>query len=132
MLDLGQAVRLASPAQRRALEVRDRGCVFAGCNRPASWCDAHHVLWFSRGGATALNNMVLLCPAHHALIHTGQWEVCMLDGVPHTRPAPGRKTAAIYGTAVSADGWIRNTYFDRLDAARQTGKAIRDNRPPPG
>lgn len=134
VLDLGQAARLASPAQRRALEVRDHGCVFAGCDRPASWCDAHHVLWFSRGGPTTMTNMVLLCPMHHALIHTGQWEVCLVDGIPYTRPAPGTKSGMIFGTATNADGWIHNTYFEALDHARHTGKSIRDSagHDPPG
>lgn len=126
VLDLGQAVRLASAAQRRAVEVRDRGCVFPGCDRPASWCDVHHVLWFSRGGPTTVGNLALLCPVHHALVHTGQWEVTMLDGIPHVRPAPGAKFTAIHGTSATDDGWIHNTYFDALRHARQTGKAIRD------
>jgi len=34
LLDLGRARRTASPAQRRALRLRDRGCVGPGCDRP--------------------------------------------------------------------------------------------------
>ncbi|WP_461142701.1 HNH endonuclease signature motif containing protein, partial [Spelaeicoccus albus] len=125
ILDLGTGVRLATPAQRRALEARDKGCTFPGCNRPASWCDAHHVIWFSRGGPTSIDNMALLCPAHHSLIHTGQWTMTMIDGIPYARPAPGGRTPAIYGTAVSPDGWIRNTYFDALNHAKHTAATIR-------
>ena len=32
-------------------------------------CHAHHIQWLSRGGEDALDNMVLVCPNHHAAIH---------------------------------------------------------------
>lgn len=125
ILDFGTGVRLATPRQRRALEVRDRGCTFPGCNRPASWCDAHHVIWFSRGGRTDTDNLALLCPAHHSLIHTGRWQMCMIHGIPYARSAPGMATPAIYGAATSDEGWIRNTFFDALADAHRTSAAIR-------
>lgn len=125
VLDLGTGVRLATPRQRRALDVRDRGCTFPGCNRPASWCDAHHVIWFSRGGPTDIDNLALLCPAHHSLIHTGQWHMRMIDGIPYARPAAGNSSPGIYGTTTSNDGWIRNTYFDALTDAHRTAASIR-------
>lgn len=68
-LDVGRTRRLATIAQRRALEVRDGGCRFAGCDRPPGWCDAHHVIPWLEGGATDLDNLVLLCRAHHTLVH---------------------------------------------------------------
>ena len=43
VLDLGRTQRLASGAQRRALQLRDRGCVFPSCTRPSNWCQAHHI-----------------------------------------------------------------------------------------
>jgi uncharacterized protein DUF222 len=43
VLDMGTAVRLFPNAIRRAITLRDRGCVFPGCDRPASWCDCHRV-----------------------------------------------------------------------------------------
>ncbi|GAB3565566.1 hypothetical protein [Spelaeicoccus albus] len=58
----------------------------------------------------------------------------MQEGVPHTRPAPGTKTTAIYGTTTNADGWIHNTYFSALTHAKHTGKTIHDktSHAPPG
>jgi hypothetical protein len=56
---------------RRALNLRDGGCRFAGCDRPASWCDGHHIRHWVDGGDTALSNMVLLCAFHHTVIHEG-------------------------------------------------------------
>jgi hypothetical protein len=54
-LDVGRANRLWPAAIRRALEARDQGCVFPGCDRPATWCDAHHILWWIRGGPTMVH-----------------------------------------------------------------------------
>ncbi|GGK69852.1 HNH endonuclease signature motif containing protein [Ornithinimicrobium pekingense] len=68
-LDLGRTVRLATPGQFKALMVRDGSCTYPGCSVPGTWCDAHHVLWWSRHGGTDLLNLVLLCPRHHTLVH---------------------------------------------------------------
>ncbi len=72
-LDLGQTVRLATPAQRRALAIRDGGCVFPGCDAPVSWCDAHHVDWYEHGGPTDIANLALLCRRHHGITHRHGW-----------------------------------------------------------
>jgi DNA ligase D-like protein (predicted polymerase) len=37
--------------------------------RRPSQCQAHHVIWWSRGGASDLSNYVLLCHAHHHDLH---------------------------------------------------------------
>ncbi len=73
VLDLGRRTRLVSAAQRRALVHRDGGCVFPGCDRPDPWCDAHHLLHWTRGGPTDLDNLVLLCRRHHVAVHEGGW-----------------------------------------------------------
>ncbi|WP_061961353.1 HNH endonuclease [Demequina flava] len=73
-LDLGRAKRHFTRAQRIALAERDAGC--AWCHAPPSYCDAHHVRWWSRdGGASDLSNGVLLCTACHHRIHDTGWEV---------------------------------------------------------
>jgi hypothetical protein len=72
-LDLGRTVRFASPAQRRALAARDGGCVFPGCDAPTTWCDAHHVLPYERGGATDMPNLASLCRHHHGVTHRTGW-----------------------------------------------------------
>jgi hypothetical protein len=70
-MDQGRSQRLFTPAQRRALEVRDRGCVFTGCTAPTWWCDAHHLLEWINGGETSLQNSALLCERHHTKVHHG-------------------------------------------------------------
>lgn len=74
-LDVGRSERLFTPALRKGLAVRDRGCAFPGCGRPVSWCDAHHMQPWSRGGTTSLDNGILLCRCHHTLIHHSGWQV---------------------------------------------------------
>ncbi len=69
ILDAGRARRLATGPLRRALQVRDRGCAFPDCDRPPRWTDAHHLTAWTAGGATTLDNLVLLCRRHHRLIH---------------------------------------------------------------
>lgn len=77
VLGLGLSHRLFSVAQRRALALRDGGCVAPGCARPPGWCDAHHVEHWAEGGATDLDNAVLLCGWDHQRVHDGLLEVEM-------------------------------------------------------
>jgi hypothetical protein len=70
-LDIGRHSRVVPAGLRRALHLRDGGCRFAGCDRPAGWCDAHHIRHWADGGETSLANLVLLCAHHHTLIHEG-------------------------------------------------------------
>ncbi|MGB5951186.1 MAG: DUF222 domain-containing protein [Ornithinimicrobium sp.] len=69
VIDHGRSVRLATPGQIKRLWLRDRHCTFPGCTTPATWCDAHHLSWWSRGGPTDLNNLTLLCGRHHTRVH---------------------------------------------------------------
>ncbi|GAB3565238.1 HNH endonuclease signature motif containing protein [Spelaeicoccus albus] len=131
VLDLGVPVRLASPAQKRAISGRDKGCVFPGCNRPPSWCDVHHVQWYSRGGPTDVGNLCLLCAQHHSLIHSESWKLRMIDGVPYAKPEPGTIKVTVAGAeptvldTYSAGGdWVRNSYFDRLKDTEELGRSI--------
>lgn len=69
VLDLGRSRRLFSPAQRKALIIRQRECAADGCSIPAPWSEAHHVEPWQRGGRTDLDNAVLLCSYHHHRAH---------------------------------------------------------------
>ena len=68
-LDVGRRTRTIPPAIRRALNLRDGGCVAKGCHRPVRWCDAHHIIHWLDGGITALINLILLCRRHHRMAH---------------------------------------------------------------
>lgn len=88
VLDIGRDQRLFTTHQRRALVARDGGCAAPGCSAPSTWCEAHHVLPWEHDGATAVDNGVLLCNAHHQSVHLGEWSVHIEDGVPWFIPAP--------------------------------------------
>jgi hypothetical protein len=79
VLDLGRSRRLFSPAQRKALGIRDRICRAADCDIPAAWCEAHHAAqpWVD-GGRTDLADGVLLCPFHHHRAHDERWHTSRL------------------------------------------------------
>lgn len=69
-IDADPLARLASSAQRMALSFRDRHCTFPGCHRSTLWpLEAHHIIAYSRGGATTLENLTLACGEHHDTIH---------------------------------------------------------------
>jgi len=70
-LDIGRDKRVVPPHIRRAVERRDRHCVFAGCGAPTHWCDVHHLVEWINGGATSLENSALLCERHHTKVHHG-------------------------------------------------------------
>ena len=71
-LNVGRDKRVVPPHIRRAVERRDRHCVFAGCHAPTHWCDVHHQLeWLRDHGETSLENSALLCERHHTKVHHG-------------------------------------------------------------
>lgn len=93
-LDLGREQRLFTPKQRIALAARDGGCRWRGCDRPASYCEAHHIDAYSQGGRTDIDRGILLCRWHHMELHHGGWRITReghQDFVLH--PPPGRGDA---------------------------------------
>jgi hypothetical protein len=106
VVDVGRARRLPGTAARRALLARDKGCVWPGCDRPASWTSAHHLRHWAHGGATDLDNLALVCHWHHWKLHEGGWQLVRSNesgdvvavppdplGEPRARP-PGQAAAA--------------------------------------
>jgi hypothetical protein len=73
-LNIGRKSRTIPPAIRRALQKRDGGCRFPGCSC-RRFVDAHHIVHWADGGATAMDNLVLLCRRHHRLVHEGGFGV---------------------------------------------------------
>ncbi|MCP2635666.1 HNH endonuclease [Microbacterium sp. HD4P20] len=77
--------RVFNHHQRRAITLRDGGCIIPGCTVPPQWCEIHHVQEHSRGGPTHTDNGVLLCWFHHRTIDTGGWHIRMQHGIPYVR-----------------------------------------------
>lgn len=88
VLDLGRRARLFSPAQKRAILIRDGGCALECCDRPPEWADAHHLDPFGppTDGPTDLANGVGLCRPHHRLVHNGWKLVQDADGAWYLEP----------------------------------------------
>jgi len=75
VIDVGRARRVISGPQRKALNARDGGCVWPGCERPASWTSGHHLVHWIHGGRGDLPKLVLLCYRHHWMVHEGNWQI---------------------------------------------------------
>jgi hypothetical protein len=73
--EVTHASRSIPPATRRALSARDGQCVFPGCDRPAPWCDGHHLIHWADGGPTKLENLGLVCGTHHRKVHEEGWKL---------------------------------------------------------
>ncbi len=75
VIEVGRSKRVVSGPARKALAARDGHCRWPGCERPASWTSAHHVVHWIHGGSTDLDNLVLLCHRHHWMVHEGKWQL---------------------------------------------------------
>ena len=131
-LSVGRRTRSIPPAVRRALANRDRGCRFPGC--PATQrLHGHHVRHWAEGGETSLDNLVLLCPTHHRLVHEGGFDVQRLDdgafrftnsyGVtiqpPHQRETSSPDTIIVQndslGLAIDCETATAHRHGERID-----------------
>jgi Domain of unknown function (DUF222)/HNH endonuclease len=113
VLDVGRTARTVSHHMFSALAIRDGGCRFPGCDRPVSWCEAHHVVPWQHGGRTEQSNLVLLCwRHHHDFAHHPQWHLKLLpdttvevtkpDGTTLTSHPPPSATERLPGTKAHA------------------------------
>ena len=103
VLNLGREQRLFSEKQRLAIAARDGGCLM--CDRPPSWCEAHHIdHWDEHHGRTDVDDGVLLCRHCHLLLHNRRWRIRRTggdyrlerpdaDGVLRSIPLPSRSRA---------------------------------------
>ena len=89
VLDLGRSTRLFTPAQRKALLIRDRECRAEGCDIPGTWTEAHHWLPWSHEGPTDITNGVLLCSHHHHRAHDPRYQA---DRLPNGDVRFSRRT----------------------------------------
>ena len=90
VIDVGRDKRLVAGPRRKALNHRDRHCRWPGCDRPASWCQGHHLKHWIVGGSSDLDNLVLLCHRHHWMVHEGRWQIVKQQDGYTTIPPPYR------------------------------------------
>jgi 5-methylcytosine-specific restriction endonuclease McrA len=128
LLDAGRRHRRATAALRRAVRDRDRGrCQFPGCNSRRT--DIHHITAWARGGTTTLANLMLLCEAHHVIVHAlgyritaaegGGWDFTRPDGqrVPSGPALPGGDPdlAVCHDALITAETIVPAGLADRFD-----------------
>ncbi len=80
VLDLGRSMRLASTAIQRGIRLLHDTCAAEGCERPVAWCELHHAVPWSEGGATSLENTVPLCGHHHRRAHDQRYLTSTVEG----------------------------------------------------
>jgi hypothetical protein len=128
LLDAGRRHRRPGAALRRAVRERDRGrCQFPGCNSRRT--DIHHIIAWARGGLTRLTDLILLCEAHHVIVHalgytitTAQnngWDFTRPDGrpVPSSPALPGGDPdlAACHDALITAETIVPAGVTDTFD-----------------
>lgn len=96
----------------RQLRRRDHGCRYPGCAR-TRWLHAHHIVHWAHGGATNLDNLVLVCSFHHRAVHrlelhvegnpSGEIHFVRPDGSWIASPAPPALDAT---TKAWLGGWF--------------------------
>ena len=123
---IGSPQRCFTGSQRRAIALRDGGCVIPGCHVPAAWCEVHHVTPHAEDhDGTHTDNGVLLCWHHHRTLDTNGWQIRIRAGIPEVRPParlrrlamppaagpPARSdgSSRIGSPAAVDDGWRRAT-----------------------
>ena len=79
LLNYERRRRIVPARLLRALKLRDHNrCRFPGCAHQR-YVEAHHVEHWIDGGETCLDNLVLLCGAHHRLLHHGAFHIVPED-----------------------------------------------------
>ena len=109
--------RVFDQHQRRAIVLRDGGCVIPGCQVPAAWCEIHHVEEHSRGGPTHTDNGVLLCWHHHRTLDSSGWHVRMRGGLPEVRGPSWWDRSANWRAVTASPIRMRNRLRTRESAA---------------
>jgi Domain of unknown function (DUF222)/HNH endonuclease len=129
VVEIGARTRTISPALRRALHHRDRGCRFPGCG--VRFGQGHHLRHWARGGPTTLSNLAVLCRRHHRAVHEEGYQVArgpdgalrfkrpdgrLLPDVPLPAAVPGDPVAALrachdsqgvrIGARTACAGWL--------------------------
>lgn len=74
VVGIGRASRTIPAWLARLVRQRDKGCRYPGCGR-SRWIHIHHIVHWSLGGPTDLDNLISLCPFHHRLVHEDGWRI---------------------------------------------------------
>jgi len=106
-LNVGREHRLFTPRQRIALAIRDGGCRWKGCDRPASYCEAHHIdEWAADKGRTDIDRGILLCRHHHMQLHHTGWRITRVGTENFRLHPPGnQQPVPLYPRSALTAAW---------------------------
>ncbi len=127
LIDVGRRHRTPPPALRRAVRDRDRyRCQYPGCDSRRT--DIHHIQHWSKGGKTRLSNLILLCRAHHVIIHDSGYLITAAAGgftfttpggeaIPNCPPLhqPDSDIRTCHDARITPDTIIPAWYGDKLN-----------------
>ncbi|WP_160140990.1 HNH endonuclease signature motif containing protein, partial [Cryobacterium shii] len=93
VLKLGVPDRCFTANQRKAIQLRDGGCIIPGCRIPASMTEIHHVVPDAAGGPTHTDNGVCLSLIKqgwfdHRMLDSTGWQIRMVRGSPEVMAPP--------------------------------------------
>jgi len=127
-LDLGRRRRRPTGRQLRALVRRDGGCAAPGCGR-VRFLHAHHVVFWSRGGRSDTDNLLLLCGEHHRALHDGAFtsRPSAANGSGCARPT-GRSSSTRRCSTVAAPTSTVRTDSSTARRSPPTGTGSRSSR----
>ena len=105
LLDRGRAIR-TYPVQVKRELANLGACSIPDCRTPVAYTDGHHLIWWAHGGKTSTENMTLLCPSCHTLVHQNVWTpVFDGNGQLYWKPAAWLDPSQTP---------VRNTYWDAI------------------
>ena len=84
VLDLGRAKRLGSEAQRIVKTIEAGGCQVDGCDAPPGMTHLHHNTRWADGGNTNIDDLIMICPWHHARAHDQRYDLTRLPTGKYT------------------------------------------------
>lgn len=93
VVDAGRLRRLFDGAMRQLVLLHSPTCLFPGCDRPATWCEADHHQPWQHGGSTATSNGGPMCARHNQLRNAGYTVWRDPNGRYHTYHPDGTEIA---------------------------------------
>ncbi|TDW28702.1 HNH endonuclease signature motif containing protein [Cryobacterium psychrophilum] len=121
-VNVGRDSRLFTLRQRLGLAVRDGGCRWPDCTRPASWTEAHHINhWKAHNGKTDIADGISLCKFHHLLLHNNGWQIFCNGGQYWLRPPPDVDGQQRRIAMPSKNALILNEYGSNDDTSPPVG-----------
>ncbi|WP_166785640.1 MULTISPECIES: HNH endonuclease signature motif containing protein [Cryobacterium] len=119
IIALGSPERCFTPAQRRAIQLRDTRCIIPGCKIPAGMTEIHHVIPHSEGGPTHTDNGVCLCWWHHRYLAASGWAIRMVRGAVQIMAPPWLETGVREWRSVTKSRTRMTDAIERTNVTRE-------------